>query len=342
MPTNAQLAALESSGDDRISLLADGAALLSGAGESAPAVLVRLLVERLGEGCRIDQVEGDAVLAGDASLPCRLTLSLGPAATLRLYRRAPLEHGWRVVVIELATRVGWELELARLRRSADEAAGSFRELLRAGSHEVRTPLSALKLQLQGLERQLQRAVPDVASLEARLSRCCLQIERVEEGIERLLGAGLPRRRTELGPVDLAQLALDVGVRLSAALKRAGCAMTVRVSARPVGDWDAAGLERAVTALVDHARKHGAGRPIEMAVSDEGATARLSITDGGPPLAADELAELFSPLGRAAWQRHFGSTGLAVERCRDEIRAMGGRFTLESGPQRTEYAIELPL
>jgi signal transduction histidine kinase len=342
MPTNAQLAALESSGDDRISLLADGAALLSGAGDRAPAVLARLLVERVGEGCSIDQLDRDVVLAGDASLPCRLTLSLSPAATLRLFRRAPLERGWQVVVIELATRVGWELELARLRREADEAAGSFRELLRAGSHEVRTPLSALKLQLQGLERQLQREVPDVASLEARLGRCCLQLERVEEGIERLLDAGLPRRPREPEPVDLAQLALDVAVKFSKPLKRAGCALTVRVSARPVGDWDAEGLERAVTALLDHARKHGAGRPIEMAVSDEGASARLSITDGGPPLAADELAELFSPLGRATWQRHFGSTGLAVERCRDEIGAMGGRFTLESGPKRTEYALELPL
>jgi len=342
MPTTPQLAALETSGDQHISLLADGAALLSGAGERAPAVLARLLVERVGEGCRIDREGGDALLAGDAAPPCRLTLSLGPTANLRLYRRAPLEHAWQVVVIELANRVGWELELARLRRSAEEAAGSFRELLRAGSHEVRTPLSALKLQLQGLERQLQRAVPDVASLEARVGRCCLQLERVEEGMARLFDAGLPRRRAERGPVDLAQLALEVGVNQAEPLKRAGCALTVRVSARPIGDWDAAGLERAVTALLDHARKHGAGRPIEMAVSDEGGLARLSITDGGPPLAAGELAELFSPLGRAAWQRHFGSTGLAVERCRDEIRAMGGRLTLESGARHTEYALELPL
>ena len=66
-----------------------------------------------------------------------------------------------------------------------------------------------------------------------------------------------------------------------------------------------------------------------------------MADGGPPLPPDELKALYSPSGRAVWERHFGSTGLSVWRCRDEILAMGGALTVESSERRTVYTIELP-
>jgi signal transduction histidine kinase len=296
------------------------------------------LVPHLVDGCRIDGENGDAILAGDASAPCRLVVPLGIAGSLRLFRRQPLDETERLIVRELAACISVQLENEQLRHEVAEVEHSYRELLIAGGHEVKTPLAALQLQLQGLERQLHRKVLDRDSLESRLNKCCAQLGRVVENLEHLLHAAENSHFVVVSSeVDLAQLSVDVAARHGPHLQKAGCALSVRLQARPIGAWDGTVLERALAALLEHALRHGGGRPVEVVVGSEERLAFISVLDGGPPLPKHPL---FSPRAREIWEQHFGSTGLCLWRSRKELSAMGGALSISSRPEGTEYRIEL--
>jgi len=240
---------------------------------------------------------------------------------------------------ELAQRCALAIDNARLYREACDAVIAREEFLRVASHELRTPVQALRLTLSALER----AGP--ASLAPLLSRANKQVDRLNALNESLLAVS----RIATGDftplseeLDLGELVARVAAQSSEDARRAGS--TFRVDARPVRvRCDRTKIEQAVSNLIANAIKYGAGKPIEVTVDTVGAMARVTVTDHGIGIAKEDLGRVFDRFERAVSVRHYGGLGLGLYVARGIAEAHGGKITVASEPGTgSSFSLLLPL
>jgi signal transduction histidine kinase len=204
----------------------------------------------------------------------------------------------------LATTLNAMLESLERAREAE------RRFLADASHELRTPLTALRGNVHHLARH--GATPElVADLEADAER-----------LARLADDLLALSREEAGPAPQEDVRLDELARSSGADS---------ISAEPVTvAGDRAALERALSNLVENARRHGRGS-VSVGVSVVGERARLSVEDEGDGVHLLDRERVF--------QRFEGDgTGLGLAIVRATAERHGGTATVEGA----RFTIELPV
>jgi PAS domain S-box-containing protein len=235
---------------------------------------------------------------------------------------------------DLAGRASVAIENSLLYREAREAVRARDEFLSIASHELKTPLTTLQLQIQGLARKLKSFVekPALQGVAARVATSERQVERLTALINNLLDISritAGRLDLDLEPVDLAAVAREAAARFHEDLARAGCVLELRAEGEYVGEWDRLRLEQIVTNLLTNAAKYGAGRPIEIEVDGGEATARFSIRDHGIGIPAEHQARIFERFERAVSDRHYGGLGLGLWIVRQIVDAFGGTIRVES-------------
>ena len=187
------------------------------------------------------------------------------------------------------------------------------EMLAGVSHDLRTPLTRLRLALAMLPRDAAWAT-DVAEMT----------EDVEE-MERMIGGYLAFARGEgveqAKPVDLSAMLNDV----AAAARRGGANIEVSVPDELTVSLRGDAVRRAITNLVDNARRH-AGRVVVSAVA-RGRSVQLDVDDDGPGIVTERRESVFRPFESGST----GGTGLGLTIARDIVRAHGGEISLEDSP-----------
>jgi signal transduction histidine kinase len=250
--------------------------------------------------------------------------------------------------IELASQLGRHAALAidnaRLWSEAREAIRLRDEFLVLASHELNTPVAALKLAVAGLALSRPSLVPE--DLPQRLGLIERQTSRLAALISQMLEAA--RFQTEqpalhLEQVDLAAVARETVARSSDQLARAGCSVSLEANLAVRGRWDRARLEQVVGNLLANAMKFGAGKSIAVTVNQEGDLGRLVIRDQGSGIPADQRAAIFEAFGRAVSYTHFGGLGLGLYVVRSIVEALDGAVDVESvtGVGAT-FTVDLPL
>lgn len=235
---------------------------------------------------------------------------------------------------DLAARASVAIENARLYREAREAVRARDEFLSIASHELKTPLTTLQLQIQGVGRKL-KSFPDdpvLQGLAVRVGTSERQVERLTGLINNLLDISritAGRLELDLEPVDLSAVAREAAARFRDDLTRAGCVLEIRADAACQGEWDRLRLEQIVMNLLSNAAKYGAGRPIEIEVDGGEATARFSVRDHGIGIPEEHQSRIFERFERAVSDRHYGGLGLGLWIVRQIVDAFGGTIEVES-------------
>ncbi|HXU80328.1 MAG TPA: ATP-binding protein, partial [Polyangia bacterium] len=233
------------------------------------------------------------------------------------------------------------------RNQAVEALRLREEFLTVASHELRTPMTSLSWTLQTLQGhasapgtvsppQNAGQLVDLAWRQAhrmnRLIRELLEVSRIQSG-----DLALERRRVDLGTVvgeALRRFELD--------LARAECPVTVKGDPRAVGMWDASRLDQVIENVLSNAMKFGAGKPIEVTISQDGRRARIAVKDLGIGIEPLHQERIFERFGRAVSETHYGGLGLGLYICRRIVNAHGGSISVESAPGAgATFIIELP-
>jgi signal transduction histidine kinase len=255
-----------------------------------------------------------------------------------------------IVVSPLVTRLARRTVNALRAHAADleRAVRAREEFLAVAGHELRTPLSVLKLQIQTLKRRLNAGDPSALDAEA-LAAFTNQMDRGVTGLTLLLDRMLDGANIEQGqlalqrePVDLAELTGDVIEQLAPQITGANCCVDYRPSGPALGFWDRARLEQVVTNLLMNVIRHAPGKPASVSVRCEDGTAYLVVEDRGPGLAEQDRKRIFERFERAEIAPDGAGMGLGLTVTRQIVRAHGGRIWAEAGQCRgARFVVELP-
>ncbi len=219
-----------------------------------------------------------------------------------------------------------KLEAERLQLAhAHEAVRLRDEFLSLASHELKTPLTVLQLQLEALR---ERVDPNDRATLAKLERSDRARRRLAELVEALLDVS----RIATGQFELRLEDADAGEIVATAVDRlhetvvaAGCTLSLTVD-RVMGRWDRSRLDQVVSNLISNATRHAAGTAIEVAVTGEGERVAIEVRDHGPGLPEGQLARIFERFERGASMRHYGGLGLGLYVVRQIAEAHGGSVT----------------
>jgi PAS domain S-box-containing protein len=245
---------------------------------------------------------------------------------------------------EVARRASLAVDNALLYRESREAIRLRDEFLTVASHELKTPLTVFRLQMELLERGLDEA--SRRQVAGRLASARQQVGRLHALVESLLDVSLLAEgglSLEPSPVDLGKLVHETLGTLQDEFRRTGSEVTFEARSEVMGQWDAARLAQSIKHLLTNAARYGAGKPVHVRVEVEGDKARVRVQDEGIGIAPEHLEHIFERFGRAVSERNYGGLGLGLYVTRRIIEAMGGAVRVESRPgQGSLFTLELPL
>jgi PAS domain S-box-containing protein len=236
-------------------------------------------------------------------------------------------------------------ERAHLWRKAQAEVRERDEFLSIASHELRTPVTALQLQLQLLQRAAQRSIEELPRvLEGKVDVLERQTRRISLLVNELLDVSrmrLGKLELRYEQLDLAEVAREAAAHLRAELARTGSRLRLELSPA-TGRFDRMRVEQVVTNLLVNAAKFGEGRPISLAVDADAGRAQIRVTDRGIGIAAEHQLRVFERFERAVPAQHFGGLGLGLYIVRQIVEAHGGVVRVESTPGAgATFTAELP-
>jgi PAS domain S-box-containing protein len=220
------------------------------------------------------------------------------------------------------------------------------DFLSVASHELRTPLTALKLEVSNLLRLARLdAGSERARLIAKVERIDAQAARLRGLIDDLLDVSrLAAGHVDLHlePIDMGQVASEIGARFLDEAARLGSPLTVDAEPGAVGQWDRERLEQVVANLVSNAVKYGDGKSIQIIVRSAGGRGRLVVRDHGLGIARVDQDRIFGRFERAAPSGNYGGIGLGLWIVKQIVGVFGGVVGVESevGVGST-FTVELP-
>ncbi|MCR4282786.1 MAG: ATP-binding protein [Bauldia sp.] len=190
-------------------------------------------------------------------------------------------------------------------------------MLAAISHDLRTPLTLLRLRAEAVENSDNRSkmLATIAEMDAMIA-ATLAFARDETTAE-------PRRRTDLSAL-LASIVDDMA--------DAGLPVAMEPAQAVIYECQPSALKRAFTNLLDNAVKYGQRARVGVRTTPQ--TIEIMIDDEGPGISEDELARVFQPFYRVEGSRNreTGGIGLGLAIALVVVQAHGGRLTLSNRPQ----------
>ncbi len=255
---------------------------------------------------------------------------------------------------ELGRRAGLAVENARLYNEARAAVKLRDEFLSIASHELKTPLTSLRLKVDGILRitaKPDRSAADLAKLTARVQGVDKQVGRLTELVDALLDvsrAASGQLQLRLEDVDLVAVTQAVAERFKDDLVSAGCSLSLIVTGGTgrdraiLGRWDRLRLDEVITNFLSNAIKYGAGKPIQIRVSATKTMATVEIEDHGIGISPDDQQRLFERFARIVSPEHYGGFGLGLWIVKLLVEAMGGKVAVRSAVGAgSVFSAELP-
>lgn len=219
-------------------------------------------------------------------------------------------------------------------REALVAVGEFAASL---AHEVRNPLTSMRIDLQRVDEKL----PGDSPLRVQVGRALREVERLDHtvsGALRIARSGniatdivdlrVPLRRA----IEVAMPSFEQGGAVLEQVEIASAALPVR------GD-DAALEQLFLNILLNAAQALGSDGRAGVTASTRTGRAHVDIWDSGPGITKDRLDKVFDPF----YSTKKDGTGLGLSVARQIVLAHGGTITIDSGPDSgTTVSIRLPV
>ena len=245
-----------------------------------------------------------------------------------------------------------DLQYSQQRQSSllDDLRAAIRardEFLSVASHELRTPITTLTLQLDGLFRMLQQQGPQ--ALQETLSRRLEVTRRQVDRLTALVAALIDVSRITSGRVQLSRQLADLVEVIRLVLERfgdealrGGSGLRFERNGPVWGNFDVSRVDQVFTNLLSNAIRYGRGRPIVIGTVSDGDKARFWVEDQGIGIAPEHQHRIFQQYERAAPSTNYGGLGLGLWISRQLVEAMGGTISVRSEVDAgSVFTVEIP-
>lgn len=221
------------------------------------------------------------------------------------------------------------------------------EFLAIASHELKTPLTSLKLQNQIFQRGLARNENYTQEkVKTFIEKNCVQIDRLTRLVDDMLD--ISRIRTGKFTIkkemcDLNRMISDILVRTREQFEASGSGQPVIESFDPVsGEWDPLRIDQVLTNIITNAIRYGQGKPITISVKNYNESVRVSVRDQGLGIPKSDQTKIFQRYERGMLAREVSGLGLGLFISKQIIDAHGGKIWVESEVNKgSTFYIDLP-
>ena len=238
----------------------------------------------------------------------------------------------------------WAAEFNRMAGNLETTVGRLeaaqqqnRRFVADVSHELRTPLTALVAEASLIESGMDGLTPDGRRAAELLVADVRRLRTLVDELMEVSRFDADAERVSLERVDLGRVVTSVvTTRLPTA--------AIALPARPVVvESDRRRLDRILGNLVDNARDHAPGGPVEVSLTPTAAGAVIVVADRGPGVSRDDLPHLFDRFYKADPSRTGGSSGLGLAIAAEHAALLGA--TLRARPRPGGgliFALTLPV
>jgi two-component system sensor histidine kinase MprB len=209
--------------------------------------------------------------------------------------------------------------LERSMAALDASVGSQRQLVADASHELRTPVTSVRTNIELLQQLGPRMSPE----EHR--RVLDEVVAQLEDLTRLVNDLIDLSRGEEPSSEVEDVRLDLLIEEVA--QKVGARATIRMDLEPaIVVGVPARLERAVSNLLDNAVKYSPPEsPVDVALHGK----ELTVRDRGPGIAPEDLPHVFDRFYRGADARRLPGSGLGLAIVRQVAEQLGGAVSVET-------------
>jgi PAS domain S-box-containing protein len=226
------------------------------------------------------------------------------------------------------------------------------EFLSIASHELKTPLTSLKMQIQMTQRRIniiENSAPTPQKLSQALEISSKQIDRLSNLVDQLLDVS----RIEAGrleyffqPTNLLEVIEEIVEQFEVQLNSSKCTLKISVDGQITGIWDRSRIEQILVNLISNAIKYAPAKEIVIGaeiVNNGTERVVLRVEDQGPGIPEAEQPFLFERFTRATNLKHLPGLGLGLFIVKKIIEAHKGYINVESIPREgTKFVVNLPM
>jgi two-component system phosphate regulon sensor histidine kinase PhoR len=259
-------------------------------------------------------------------------------------RRLDLVLGRRTYLVHLAPLLRGEvLLLLRDVTDARRAEATRRDFVANASHELRTPIAAIRAAAETL---LSGAVDDAAAARGFteiVARNADRLSRLTQDLLDLSRLESRQARLEASPVDVAGIVRQVSELLGGAARGKGLALEHDVPSGTLVRADGRALEQVLVNLVENGIKYTAHGGVRLKAELGNGTCTIVVADTGPGIERHHLPRIFERFYRVdpGRSRDQGGTGLGLAIVKHLVIAMGGEIQVDSGSDGTRFSVRLP-
>lgn len=223
------------------------------------------------------------------------------------------------------------------------------EFLSIASHELKTPLTPLKLQVQKLIRNIEGgthgSIP-IEKLKFIAESSDRQISRLSKLIDNLLDVSrinTGKFTLEKSQFNLNEMIEEVLRQFAQQFRDSNSEIDYVSEENTVGIWDKVRVEQVFINLLTNAVKYAPHKPIHVKVTNDGHCAKIVVSDEGPGISTDDREKIFNRFERGVSPENIGGLGLGLYISKQIIEAHHGKIFLDSTTVNgSVFIVELPL
>lgn len=220
------------------------------------------------------------------------------------------------------------------------------EFISIATHELNTPLTSLKLQLQMFERRLVKNDLNPEILRKISSVSNKQVDRTLRLVEDMLDVSrisAGSLKLNITDCDLKIMIEDVYNGFEGLYKERNIPLILKLDEDVTVKCDCSRLEQVVSNLVSNALKYGNNRPVAISLTKADDKAIISVKDQGLGIAPEHIESIFNRFERVTQNKSIGGLGLGLFISRQILKLHNGKIEVESSLGKgSEFKVMLPL